>query len=254
MDLAESVLLVLVLLAQLRTIFRRRQFLAEMLMVRRRYVANILQRRRIVRRNRRRRLMNARRLAMLGLGLVFVAEGQQPRTVWVRQRTTAVWDEMWLTLEADRWREHFRVNRDTFLFLVNRLTPTLQRNNTRLRQAVSVEKRIAIALWRMATNVEFRTISSLFGVGRSSACKITHDVALAIKLELGNEFIQFPAGEQLQNVVNGFEERWGFPQVGGAIDGTHIPITAPQEFPNDYFNRKGHHSIVLQAVVDHQYR
>lgn len=35
-----------------------------------------------------------------------------------------------------------------------------------------------------------------------------------------------------------------------AIDGSYIPILAPQNFHTDYFNRKGWHSIILQGVVD----
>ena len=32
----------------------------------------------------------------------------------------------------------------------------------------------------------------------------------------------------------------------------HIPIIAPNENAKDYWNRKQFHSIVMQAVVDHQ--
>ena len=38
---------------------------------------------------------------------------------------------------------------------------------------------------------------------------------------------------------------------GGAIDGTHVPRLAPNESHADYVNRKGYHSIIMQAVVDH---
>ena len=45
----------------------------------------------------------------------------------------------------------------------------------------------------------------------------------------------------------------GFSQVGGVIDGCHIPILAPEEHHEDYQNRKGYHSIILQRVVDLEY-
>uniref|UniRef100_A0A3P9GY04 DDE Tnp4 domain-containing protein n=1 Tax=Oryzias latipes TaxID=8090 RepID=A0A3P9GY04_ORYLA len=35
--------------------------------------------------------------------------------------------------------------------------------------------------------------------------------------------------------------------------GSHIPVIAPLENHVDYFNRKGWHSVILQAVVDHKY-
>lgn len=43
-----------------------------------------------------------------------------------------------------------------------------------------------------------------------------------------------------------------FPGVVGAIDGCHIPISAPTEHPNSYINRKGFHSILLQGICDHR--
>ena len=42
----------------------------------------------------------------------------------------------------------------------------------------------------------------------------------------------------------------GFPQVAGAIDGTHIPIICPVENSSDYYNRKGFYSIIMQGLVD----
>ena len=62
-----------------------------------------------------------------------------------------------------------------------------------------------------------------------------------------------PTGDNLTAVVTGFEDTWAFPQCAGAIDRSHIPIQAPGECPKDYYNWKGHHSILLQALVDHRY-
>ena len=66
-------------------------------------------------------------------------------------------------------------------------------------------------------------------------------------------YIKFPAGDDLNNVINGFERKWGFPRCAGAIDGIHIPIIEPQENHVDYFNRKGWYNIVMQAIVDDSY-
>lgn len=43
-----------------------------------------------------------------------------------------------------------------------------------------------------------------------------------------------------------------FPNVIGAIDGSHIPIMAPSEHENVFVNRKNFHSINIQAICDHQ--
>ena len=56
------------------------------------------------------------------------------------------------------------------------------------------------------------------------------------------------------DIVRGFEQQWGFPQCFGAINGSHIPIIAPKDSHTDYHNRKSFYSMVLQALVDDQYR
>lgn len=45
-----------------------------------------------------------------------------------------------------------------------------------------------------------------------------------------------------------------FPNVIGCIDGTHVRIVAPSTDENAYVNRKGFHSINVQAVCDHDGR
>ena len=55
------------------------------------------------------------------------------------------------------------------------------------------------------------------------------------------------SGDWLKEIINGFEICWGFQQVAGAIDGSHIPII---RLASDYYNRKGYYSIIMQALVD----
>jgi hypothetical protein len=48
-------------------------------------------------------------------------------------------------------------------------------------------------------------------------------------------------------VVTAFHEKFGMPATIGCVDGTHIPIRAPNEEEWAYVNRKGGHSINVQV-------
>ena len=145
------------------------------------------------------------------------------------------------------------MSRETFTYLCNQLRPRIERMNTRMRQAISVEKRVAVTLWTLATPAEYRTIGHLFGIARATVCTILHDTCEAIVEVLLKRYISFPTGNKLQQVIDGFESRWGVPQCVGAVDGCHIPVSPPALCHTDYYNRKGWYSIIVQAVADHNY-
>lgn len=96
-------------------------------------------------------------------------------------------------------------------------------------------------------------IGHLFGVARCTVCVIVHDTCAAIVNVLLSEYIQFPTGNLLTSVIEGFKTKWNVPQCAGAIDGCHIPVRPPADNHTDYYNRKGWYSVLLQAVVDHDY-
>ena len=64
------------------------------------------------------------------------------------------------------------------------------------------------------------------------------------------DFIKFPTGQHIREVIEKFEEKRNFPGVLGAIDGCHIPIKGPQNHHEQYINRKGFHSVQLQVICD----
>ena len=145
------------------------------------------------------------------------------------------------------------MKRSTFEYLCAQLQPVIQRHNTHLRRAISVRHRVAVTLWCLATPAEYRTISHLFGIGKSTVCEIVHETVDAIITRLKQDYIRFPTGQAQRDVINGFESTWGFPQCVGALDGCHIPVRPPSLAHTDYYNRKGWYSIIVQAVVDHEY-
>ena len=69
-----------------------------------------------------------------------------------------------------------------------------------------------------------------------------------------SEFIRFPyySDNEKHFINQGFFKTGGFPSTIGCIDCTHVRIAGPSENENDFVNRKGYHSINVQAIADHQ--
>uniref|UniRef100_A0A8C3F7J4 DDE Tnp4 domain-containing protein n=1 Tax=Chrysemys picta bellii TaxID=8478 RepID=A0A8C3F7J4_CHRPI len=184
---------------------------------------------------------------MVSLGQVHGVE----RRFWAWETSTDWWDHVVLQVWDDsQWLRNFRMCKATFMELCYLLSPALKGQDTRMRAALTVEKRVAIALWNLATPDSYRSVGNQFGVGKSTVGAAVIQVARAMKdlvisrvVTLGN----------VQSIVDGLAEM-GFPNCGGAIDGTHIPILAPEHQATDYVNRKGYFSMLLQALVDHKGR
>ncbi|XP_033114488.1 protein ANTAGONIST OF LIKE HETEROCHROMATIN PROTEIN 1-like [Anneissia japonica] len=144
--------------------------------------------------------------------------------MWVRPRPRHWWEYALTTFNDADWKTHFRMKRRTFNVLVDRIRPYVQYENTQFRNPIPLDKRVAISLWRLATPDAYRTIGELFAVGTSSACVITHEICRVMQDHLLPSLIAFPRGENLQEVLEGFQHELNFPQCVGAIDGSHIEI------------------------------
>ena len=222
--------------------------------------SSLMRRRGVHRREANRRRMRSRRaariIAMAALMSLFVSElflATAPRSIWMRQRSCRWWEDVVLQSFQDHdWIENFRVSRNTFLYLCNQLKPAIEKQNTYMRQCVSLERRVAITLWVLATTSEYRTVGHLFGVARNTVSVIVHETCIAIVETLLPVYIQFPSGNGVREVMDGFKQTLGVPQCAGSIDGSHVPVTPPAMNPTDYYNRKGWYSMLVQAVVDHK--
>ncbi|XP_033098538.1 protein ANTAGONIST OF LIKE HETEROCHROMATIN PROTEIN 1-like [Anneissia japonica] len=209
-----------------------------------------------------------------GLGVGLHQQGQQRLTMALvacrerllrrdgpRQRRTVIFrTDHWWSIDVlqhftnSQWRKNFRMGQATFNYLTDILEPYIGRLDNPFGRNIPTKKLVGMALYRLSTNCDLRTIANLFGVSCSTVCEVVHSVCSAITEFLQPRYIVWPEGQRLTETVNGFQQFHGFPQCVGAIDGSHIPIIAPYDRPNDYYNRKGHHSIVLQAVTDHMLR
>ncbi|XP_071632125.1 uncharacterized protein [Temnothorax longispinosus] len=153
------------------------------------------------------------------------------------------------TMTNQDFKSHFRMRPGTFEYLLSIIGPKLQRE-TGGTPMISSHKQCLLALWRLATPDSLRSIFDRFDVGRSTALYVTRRVINAI-IDLAPNVIKWPTNERVNEIWAGFENASGFPKVIGAIDGTHITIPAPTDNSAAYVNRKGRHSIQLQAICDH---
>ncbi|CAF2206379.1 unnamed protein product [Rotaria magnacalcarata] len=186
----------------------------------------------------------------------FNSEGELlKRSIWSKPKSTQWFDEIFPQMDGRDFKEHFRVNRSTFNFLVKELGPHICKMTTTMRDPISVVKRIAVALHYLASCEEYRVVSSLFGIGKSTANVIVHEFVDVVNEFLLPKFVQFPLSEEkLKECSQDFEAILGFPQCVGAVDGCHIPVSPPKEQAISYYNYKGWYSMVLFAVVDCRYR
>lgn len=106
-----------------------------------------------------------------------------------------------------QWVHNFRMSEETFSYLCARLRPAMEKQSTNFRASLPVRKRVAIALWKLATNSEYRSIGHLFGVSKSSVCRCVQDFCKAVCTLLAPEIVHFPDKEKLKDMADYFENR-----------------------------------------------
>ena len=135
---------------------------------------------RIMRRNRRMFLMMTQ--------INQVMNAQRGRRAWVWPRPQNWFRHLIASPGLNfMWKEHFRVTRETFEYLCDLVRVKLQKQHTRFRVPISVEERVGLALWRLATGNSYRSCGLQFGFGKSTAKFICSEFEQAI-FELKERF------------------------------------------------------------------
>jgi len=173
--------------------------------------------------------------------------------LWAIPKSTDWYNNIFPILDEKRFKEHFRITRNTFNRLVEDLYPYLVGEDSNFRCAIPVEKKVAIGLFRLASSSELRVICELFGVGASTVHKIQYEFCNAVIAEYHDQISWPTADEEVTKIASDFERLWGYPFSIGAIDGCHIPCSPEKKDATDYYNYKGWYSTVLLAICDANY-
>jgi len=133
--------------------------------------------------------------------------------------------------------------------LVELMRDDLQHPTAR-SHAVPVDTQVLAALQFYGSGSFQWVVGRSCGISQSSVC-LSVDAVTKSLVKRATEFIKFPT-DQRTVVANklAFNAVANFPNVLGAIDGTHVAIKAPSCSEDAYVNRKGVHTINVQAVCD----
>ena len=155
----------------------------------------------------------------------------------------------------DVFRRHFRMRRDTFFMIVDRL-----RNYPDYSGAeIQIERQVAVALYRLANGTSIRLLAQMFGISEGSVSEFTDRFLFAVA-EIFKNKITWPRGAEVERVCNGFANsrpqgaRGRLLRCIGAIDGTLIKILTPVDNPDRYRSRKKFCALNVLAVCDHRRR
>ena len=178
------------------------------------------------------------------------------RKQWIRPGRTSLWWDNFVnnTVVLDEWRENFRMSKESFMKLCDKVKPFLQKQSTNMRSAIDVEKQLAVTLYYLSDEGRYRKVVNAFGIGKSTVSETVRRVCRCISIVLGPNYIRLPKPEEeVYDAVANFYDAHGFPQCTGAVDGTHVFIKQPLENATAYIDRKNRYSLNVQASCDYRY-
>ena len=175
------------------------------------------------------------------------------------KRNTGRWENVCKTYSDARFTKTFRVSRETFNSILNRIAPLLVRQ-TVTEEPITPALRLAICLYRQGRGDYLNTISEMSGIGVFTVSSICQEVCQVLVNHLWNETVSThmpQTEEEFKQKILDMEEFWQFPCCWTALDGYHIPMKCPPgglQACKEYHNFKNFYSIVLKAMVDSHYR
>jgi hypothetical protein len=97
-------------------------------------------------------------LLSLILALYHSRRGPVHRSVRRKIRNVGWWDRVWDTYDNARFKETFRVSRGTFIYILNEIRPSLERE-TLTEKPITPECRLAVCLYRLSRGDYMYTFS-----------------------------------------------------------------------------------------------
>lgn len=161
------------------------------------------------------------------------------------------------------------MRRLTFEYLLSKIHAVLDKPHLG-RPSISTDKQLLSVLWLLATPdsyryciqtikiydcfvmdsyIIYRSVAYRFNLSKSSLSECLFKITKAINT-LSKQIIHWPQEQDMPITCTKFKGIVGIDNIIGAIDGTFIPIKAPQLHPEVFRTRKSNYAMTLQAICD----
>ena len=160
---------------------------------------------------------------------------------------------MLLTLPSEEFREAFRMNKETFLFILNKIQSHQIFKNNSKHQQQPIWLQLLVALERFGfdgTSSSGGKISRNLGISKGTVILYTTRVIEAI-LSIHFELIKWPDRRRRKITSDYFEENHRLKGCVGIVDGTFVNLCEkPQVDPETYWSRKQRNSMNVQIICN----
>ncbi|XP_045134474.1 uncharacterized protein LOC123518032 isoform X2 [Portunus trituberculatus] len=101
----------------------------------------------------------------------------------------------------------------------------------------------------------YRSLSCQFRISHNLILSIVPEVCQAVYKVLQPAYVNLPkTAEEWLKVARDFYTLWDFPNCLGALDRKRILISKPPSSGSEFYDYKGHFSVILMALVDADYK
>ncbi|PAA89482.1 hypothetical protein BOX15_Mlig018847g3, partial [Macrostomum lignano] len=149
----------------------------------------------------------------------------------------------------DEFRSRYRLTRSAFEFVLGELMKyelLNQHEEPTSSKGIPGDKQLLIFLDYIGHQCNQSELEVLYDVSAGKVNEIVHSLPRKIVPTLSSQFIKWPTELEAHTNAEGTLYHSGFPNVLGAIDGSHIEISTAS---SDFTTRKYRQAITLQAVA-----
>ena len=154
----------------------------------------------------------------------------------------------------------FRVSRKVFNHILELIRDELPIGNSPNHQSLLPEERLLIFLFTAGTSISNFNAAYAHNVSEGTINNCLKEVMDAIEKVIVPKYITLPTTAEAMEEARLFQDRHNFPPkphapiVIGAIDGTHVLVTAPEDKKIECVNRHGTHSLNCMILAGASFR